>query len=184
MTTKNLILAIACLVVSGAAAATPSAAKQGAVPSALAALAKKEDKIDGITWYRDKSSPQHQNSNAAFLYIGKPAVGPSWLRLTIRYEADDWLFIQTATIVVDGVKQGVVGGRWLRDHARGRVWEWSDTAIKPEQIKMFSAMANAKAVVIRYEGSKYTVDRAVKAQELAAMRQVLKAYAELGGALK
>ena len=163
--------------------ALPCFAQPAKVPSALAALAKSEDKIEGITWYTSRSSPTSQNANAVLIYMGVKAGAP-WLRLKMQYAADDWLFIQTATVVVDGVKRGLIAGKWLRDHSGGKIWEWSDTSVEPNQVAMIAAMSTAKSVTIRYDGAKYKADRTLKPQELAAMRQVLKAYAELGGAVR
>lgn len=147
---------------------------------AVASLVKKYDKIEATTWYRDKSSPSHVNANGVYLYLGDKAES-AWLRFCIQYQSDDWLFIKSATIVVDGVKRGAIAGHWDRDHSGGRIWEWSDTAIEADQLSFLKAMTSAKEVIIRFEGDKYRKDRTLSKQELAAMRNVLAAYKELGG---
>jgi hypothetical protein len=61
---------------------------------ALATMRKVEDKVQGVTFYYDKGSPQYINSKSEiWLYIAKAPGSQPELRLIITYVADDWLFI-------------------------------------------------------------------------------------------
>ena len=144
-------------------------------------MRKRVDQVDKITWYSDKSTPSYNNVNATYLYLGDDASGPG-MRFKIQYAAHNWLFIQSAIIVIDGEKRGSLGGEWKRDHDT-RIWEWIDVPVSRDNIKLVRDMANAKKVLIRFEGRQYQKDREVSATELKAMRNILEAYKELGGTL-
>jgi hypothetical protein len=62
-------------------------ATKGANDAALAKMVKKVDKMDDVTWYRDKSSPATSNRNNVFLYIGQKG-GATFLRLKFQYASD------------------------------------------------------------------------------------------------
>lgn len=148
--------------------------------TAVASLAKKHDKIEAITWYQDKSSPMHANANGAYIYMGDKGE-TAWLRLRVQFHSDDWLFIKSATFVINGEKRGLIEGRWERDNSGGKVWEWSDSSVGDEQLGLLKAMASAKEVIIRFDGAKYRRDRTLNKSELSSIKNVLKAYTELGG---
>ena len=63
-------------------------------------LNKKYDDMNEITWYEDKSSGGY--TSKFYAYIGKKENSAPWLRMYIRYYADDWLFIESYHIKVDG----------------------------------------------------------------------------------
>lgn len=147
--------------------------------AAVASMAKKVDKVEGITWYQDQSSPKSLNKSIVMLYMGDDEKRP-WLRFRIQHYADDWLFIKTAIFVVDGVKRGVASGRWERDNG-SHIFEWLDVQVDDEQRKLIDDIANGSEVIMRLEGRHYSKDRVLSKSEQAAMKNVLKAYFELGG---
>jgi hypothetical protein len=166
--------------------AKPIAAAAPAKPvrkpgAAVAAMAKSTDKIEKTDWYRDKTSPQYNNVNGVFAYMGATDSNV-WLRLRFQYEAEDWLFIERAIIVVDGAKIGEATGRWERDND-SRVWEWLDVPVRDSEMAMVKAMAGAKEVTIRYEGQQYRKDRTLRPNEIKAFQRVLAAYKEMGGVI-
>lgn len=156
-------------------AAQLPARKPGA---AVAAMAKEFDKVDGITWYRDKNSPRHANVNGVFAYLGDKN-DRAWLRFRIQYAGEDWLFVKKAIFIADGTRLEATG-EWERDN-KSTVWEWLDVSADPEQIQLIHSIASAKEVTLRLEGQQYHRDRKLTQQELKSMRNVLAAYAELGG---
>jgi hypothetical protein len=110
------------------------------------------------------------------LYIGDKDARP-WLRLEIQYYADTWLFVQTATFVVDGEKRSTNSGGWERDNDT-HIYEWLDIGIDQ---KLAQDIANGEEVILRLKGKHYQKDRTLTKAEKTAMKNVLKAYAELGG---
>ncbi len=178
------------------ASPAPNAAPAGSAPGAddgtrrkaaarssktLASLRKKTDKIEGIDWYFDTSSPSSLAANNVQVYLGMRPGGTPWLRLKMQYTDSDWLFIQDAIVVVDGRKFATVSGSWERDND-STVYEWLDIPVESDNLPTVRAMAGAKEVTIRYEGRQYHRDRKLSPRELQAMRHVLSAYTEQGGA--
>jgi hypothetical protein len=149
--------------------------------SALRAMVKDTDKVEGIDWYRDKSSPQYNNQNGFFLYIGKKAAGNPFLRLRVQYYADDWLFIESFIVVADGQRFDRVGTKFERDNASGDIWEWYDEAALAADVEMIRAVIASKDALIRFMGSQYHRDKPITAAQKAALGNVLSAYEALGG---
>jgi hypothetical protein len=146
--------------------------------AAVAALVKEADKVEGITWYRDRNSPQHANVNGVFAYIGDKN-NRAWLRFRIQYAGDDWLFVKKAIFIADGTRLEATGN-WERDN-KSTVWEWFDVSADADTAQLIRSIAQAKDVTMRLEGQQYHRDRKLSGSEQKALRNVLSAYAELGG---
>ena len=145
-----------------------------------AGMAKQVDKIENITWYRDKATPGVPLRTIAYLYMGEQN-GSSWLRLKVQYWANTWLFVDRALIVVDGEKRGELSGPWKRDNGSGSIWEWLDLAVNGQNSGVVKAMAGAKAVTIRFYGDRGYIDHKMSAADLKALSNMVKAYEALGG---
>lgn len=150
---------------------------------ALARMRKTHDSVKGVTWYRDPSSPRFVNSRSAiFLYIGDRETGAPWMRLSINYVAEDWLFIEKYTIKADEETFTISPGYGeIETDNSTTIWEWYDTTAGPRELRIARAIANADEVVIRYEGSQYYRDRVVRRAEKTALRNVLNAFEALQG---
>jgi hypothetical protein len=148
--------------------------------TALQKMAKKTDKVEGVDWYRDKSSPQFTNYNGFFLYIGKKGSQAPWLRLRIQYNADDWLFIESFLIVADGKRFDFPAATFERDND-SEIWEWYDEPASTSDIQMIRAVIDSKEAVIRLNGRQYRKDKTITSAQKAALRNVLDAYKALGG---
>lgn len=146
-----------------------------------AALVKSVDDVEGITWLRDKATPKTPIRTIAFLYMGtKPGAAP-WLRFKVQYWGESWLFVEKAIIVIDGVRQPEIQGKWDRDHSAGSVWEYRDLGVSAASAPVLKAMAAAARVVIRFEGRRSYSDYKVPAGELQAIGRMIAAFEELGG---
>ncbi|WP_415376799.1 hypothetical protein [Patiriisocius sp. Uisw_017] len=144
----------------------------------------KYDDINEITWYRDKTSPQYNNYNGFFGYFGKSNTGIPFLRLRIQYAADDWLFIESYIIKVDGITYTIEEekyGEIETDNGSGGVWEWLDRAVSEDELQIMRAVANGKDVKIRFNGKQYRKDKTINSTQKAALRNVLDAFDALGG---
>lgn len=152
---------------------------------ATSKMRKEYDEMKGITWYYDKTSPQYVNSRSAlYAYIGQEEVGEPILRLVITYTSEDWLFIEKYLIKVDERTYTISEdsyGEIKTDNGYGGVWEWIDRAVSDTEYEILNAIANGKAVKIRYEGSEYYKDRDITSSEKQALKNVLDAYKSLGG---
>lgn len=152
---------------------------------ALALMYKKKDSVTGGVWYRDPSSPRYINRNGFYLLFGgDPSSSPDlWLK--IQYYADDWLFIRSYTINVDGTKYdlypGLLGNEVETDNDYGMIWEWWETRVEPnsEELEIVEAIIKSKRAVIRFNGSQYYDDRTITSTEKRALSNALKAYRAL-----
>lgn len=148
--------------------------------SALQKMSKKTDKIESVDWYRDKSSPAYNNQNGFFLYIGKGSTSAPWLRLRIQYFADDWLFIESFSVVADGQRFERGRVKFERDHD-SKIWEWYDENLTDADLQMIKALIASKEAVIRFNGRQYQKDKTITASQKAALQNALDAYKALGG---
>jgi hypothetical protein len=184
----SLVLAMAATLPGYASA---QAAAQTPPPTALdplKGLAVSRDKMRGLTWYQHPTSPKHVNSNGFYLYFAKDDSGHfAPLRLVVRYNASDWLFVHKAWAKADGVTVVIPqsAGRsmgWERDHRGGEIWEWSDVPLMlPAEISAVRQLASAKSVTVRFEGRQYYADKELSAQQLKALREVIAAYERATG---
>ena len=141
--------------------------------AALGKMSKKFDAFQEITWYQSPSSTKYRNANAFHLYFGVSNGSPAGLRLVIQYFADDWLFINSAKVNVDGVIYTVGSSEWERDNDSD-IWEWIDEPLSDRSL--IEAIIKSKSSVIRFEGTQYYDTRTISATQKRALRDVLDAY--------
>jgi hypothetical protein len=139
---------------------------------ALSKLSKRYDKFQDITWYSSPNSPRYRNYNAFYIYFGSSDNSKLTLRLVVQYESDDWLFIDSAAVNVDGENYSI-SGDWERDN-NSRIWEWIDE--KLDNREMIEAIITSKSAIIRFEGNQYYNTRTISTAQKQAMRDVLLAY--------
>lgn len=147
-------------------------------------MSKKYDDVNEVTWYRDKSSPAYVNYNGFFAYIGQSNGGKPWLRLAIHYAADDWLFIESYIIKVDGRTYTISEdsyGEIKTDNGSGGIWEWLDRQVGSAEFEIIKAVANGKDVKIRFSGKQYYKDKIITEHQKTALKNALDAYEALGG---
>jgi hypothetical protein len=145
---------------------------------------KKYDDVNEITWYRDKTSPTYVNYNGFYSYIGQSSGSKPWLRLAIQYAADDWLFIESYIIKVDGRTYTISEnsyGEIKKDNGSGGIWEWLDREVGSSEYEIIKAVANGKEVKIRFSGKDYHKDKIITQQQKTALKNILDAYEALGG---
>ena len=149
--------------------------------TALQKMTKDTDKIEGVVWYRDKSSPTYNNQNGFFLYIGKSITGGKpWLRFRVQYHAEDWLFIESFIVMADNQKFERNRLRFERDND-SKIWEWYDSTVTEADLHMIRTIIASKNSVIRFNGRQYRKDKPITSSQKQALRNVLDAYKVLGG---
>lgn len=149
-------------------------------------LIKTTDKLEGISWYRDKSSPRYINKNGFYLYLSSSlGYGTPSLRLKIQFKDDEWLFIKEYQVFVDGLKFSIQPeyGEIKRDNGYDGVWEWLDIWVDENEFEMLNAIKNGKDIKIRYISDNYHRDRALTLTEKEAIINILNVYSKLGGKL-
>jgi len=159
------------------------ARKAAAQKAAVSAMRVNHDKFQGETWYTDRTSPIYRNANGFYLYFGVSDGSTDPLRLVMQYYASDWLFINSAMVLVDGQTYDIGpinSSSWERDND-SMIWEWSDTEAGDYDLETIRAIIKSKSAVIRYDGDQYHDDRTITAGQKAALARVLTAYEALGG---
>lgn len=148
------------------------------IKQTLSAFRKKVDEIKEIEWYYDHATSEYINTNDIHLYIGVPKHGDPFLRLRIRYTADNWLFIEKYIIKADDSKYTMLPGYFnvQRDNSGGEIWEWYDTSPTSNEIEMIRSIIESEQTTLRHEGSQYYNDRTITNSEKRALKNVLDAY--------
>ena len=141
--------------------------------AALGNLSKRYDAFQDITWYKSQLSPKYRNANAFYLYFGVSNGSATNLRLVIQYYADDWLFIDSARVNVDGEIYSVGGSEWEKDFDSD-IWEWSDEPLSDRSL--IEAIIKSKTSVIRFDGTQYYGTRTISSSQKRALQDVLDAF--------
>lgn len=144
---------------------------------AFALLDKSYDKVQGITWYEPTERPYYADTRSYVLpYIGIQN-GNAWLRLAYWYTADDWIFWENLTIMVDGKKYyEYVGAFGTERDNDTEVWEYYDKAATDDDIEMLWAIANSVETIVRFQGDNYHYDLTISSSDKNAIKKVLTAY--------
>ncbi len=140
---------------------------------AISKMSKKRDSFESITWYKDRSSPRYTNQNAFYLYFGVSDGVANNLRMKVQYFDDDWLFVESAKVNVDGEVFTLSCTDWERDNNQ-YIWEWCD--IQLDNRPMIEAIIKSRNAVIKFDGDQYYDTRTITSSQKRALRNVLKAY--------
>ncbi len=160
------------------------------IEQATKKMRKKVDKLENITWYRDRTSPQYTNYNGFFLYVGDGGFNFPTLRLRIQYKDSDWLFIEQYVIYVDGLKYKTIETKYgdvERDNGSGGVWEWLDIPVYKNTEDIISdfdvirAVINGEDVKLKLIGKQYSKVKSITKTQKNALKNVLEVYEVLGG---
>ena len=148
-----------------------------------------EDKVEGVTWYTHKSTPQYIDIRSYISpYIGVRDTG-AWICIRYNYTGDDWIFWEKLTIVIDGerITKNFRYSDIHRDNDYPSVWEYYDEALgwneklTSKDLTMLSKIANSNETIIRFEGDDHVYDLVVTAQDKAVIRDVLALYGAMVG---
>lgn len=149
---------------------------------AFSRLRSNYDEFRDITWYRDYSSPTYINRDGFFVYFGYDSNGVTDLHLKMQYFADDWLFIDQASVNVDGETFALSETSFERDND-STIWEWQDITIIGDTSSpiilgrdILERIAYSNSAIVRYSGSQYYHDEYISATQKRAIRNVLEAY--------
>lgn len=150
-------------------------ARRKQVGEALAGLSRQYDRIQEVAFYHAKGG--EALSNYIEVYIVVADAGNAWLRQKLHYYGDDWLFIDSYVLLVDGKKYSYGSADFERDNESGSVWEWEDKLVDGLSKEILEAIAVSKEAVIRFQGQQYHQDHTITAGEKKRIKRVLLAYA-------
>jgi outer membrane murein-binding lipoprotein Lpp len=121
-----------------------------------------KDDIDNITWYQPKLPCFFDDFEMTVLYayIGQDnETKKPWLRIVVRYQKKDWLFIHKFVIVTDN-KKYTYEKKFKREVLHnGLIKEWIDFYANEEDIKMLYDLAKSKKFKLRLYGTNYYEDQ-------------------------
>ena len=137
-----------------------------------------EDELEGITWYKAKLD-KRQYKTRIVTYFGKQKSGSPWHRMKIRYYADDWLFISSFFVVVDGKRYTFKKVDFERDNGSGSIWEWNDRPVKKKELIMLKHIIDSDSAVVRFQGKLYHADYTITRDEKLAIQHVLDAFEQV-----
>ena len=141
---------------------------------ALSALNGKYDEFSDVTWYRSSSSPTYRNVNGFYIYFGIDSNNKTLpLRLVVQYASSEWLFIESATVNVDGANYSIYG-TWERDN-NSDIWEWIDEPL--DNVELIQKIINSQSAKIRFDGQQYYDTREISSAQKRALKEVLLAHA-------
>ena len=140
-------------------------------------LKKKNDDVQGITWYYNPYFTHYTNTNLVSLYMGNNE-SSVWLRLMMSYTGDDWIFFEHAYLSYDGITREFPFNEYQdkkSDNSGGSVWEWIDLGVSNDDLVFLKEMVNGKSVKMQLRG-KYTKTRKVSTNEIKAIKEMIMAY--------
>ena len=155
-------------------------AERDAKAGALKRLKKRVDEFSGVTYYTHPAEPRYADTRSYLLPYIVEKGGAVYLRVELHYTADSWLFVDSASLNIDGkiTPFNVPDSSWKRDND-SEIWEWSDTQVTPQMRALLKEVANSKKTIVRFDGRQYYDDFTVKDQDKAAIRDIFAAEAVL-----
>lgn len=141
-------------------------------------------KLDNLTYYVDKTSPEFDSKECFYAYYTINNAGILNLNFKIRYIDTQWLNIENYLITVDQLDYTLTG-TIVKSETKGKKiykHELLDIPINSlEKFKILNAIASGSKVTALYVGeSSYKTRKITQPQQLA-IRNVIDAYFFMGG---
>ena len=165
-----------------------AAEKQRIIDTYSAKFEIDSDPFTGITWYMHGDMPNYIDIRSYIIpYIGVQGKN-TWMCIRYNYTADDWIFWETLTILVDGNKYYKFVDYFdvTRDNDT-EVWEYYDEclnynqAMDSEEVQMLREIADSNETLIRFAGDEYIYDLTVTSADKQMIRDTLALYEALLG---
>lgn len=90
-----------------------------------------------------------------------------------HYESKNWLFVEGYSVKADEFKWRSDDLKFKREHTSGTIWEWNNSEVTSERIKMLNELANANVATVRFHG-KYYDDHSVTQGQQKELKSLLK----------
>ena len=141
-----------------------------------------EDEFKGVKWISPKSKPQYRDKTGIYSYFALRDSVPENMRLVIQYGANDWLFVESYTFLIDGKTYEFSNPHIERDN-NTRIWEWSDTGVLQDGdlAVIYALLLGAKEAKIRFNGRQYHDDYTIPQSTLQSLQETKDYYLALGG---
>jgi hypothetical protein len=94
-------------------------------------------------------------------------------RIKIRYNAEDWLFIENVQFLCDDVPVSYISDTsWEHDNSGGEIFEYNDAVVTSDVRLIIEKIITSKKVKMRYNGDKYYDDRTLSENEKGRIKEV------------
>jgi len=144
-------------------------------------IKKDEFTTDNIVRYYPKNAPRYTNRNAVYCYVVTKDGVADELRFRFQYYNDDFLFIHSLQVNVDGTPYDMGISSWETDYGSGMVWEWCDDWIIGSQKDVLKAIANSKSTKFKMNGRQYYDTRTLTASQILDIKRSIELFEAFGG---
>jgi len=136
-------------------------------------LVRTTAEFDGSSWARHPSSPRYQDiRNYVTLYLIETGSGQKTMELFFNYTSrSGWLFVESASINIDGQTTRVPVGQWLRDNDT-EIWEFASLR-GDAAVTLARSIGDADRAVIRFNGQQFYDDYVVSDGDKRIIREML-----------
>ncbi|WP_071673161.1 hypothetical protein [Nioella nitratireducens] len=136
-------------------------------------LIKTTAEFDGSSWARHPSSPRYQDiRDYVTLYLIESGTGQQTMELFVNYTSrDGWLFVQNASINIDGETSRLPINQWFRDNDT-EIWEFGDIR-GDAALSLARRIADSERAVIRFNGQQFYDDYVVSDTDKRVIREML-----------
>lgn len=136
-------------------------------------LVRTTAEFDGSSWGRHPSSPRFQDiRNYVTLYLIESGSGQKTMELFFNYTSrSGWLFVESASINIDGETTRVPVGQWFRDNDT-EIWEFASMR-GDAAVALARKIADADRAVIRFNGQQFYDDYVVSDGDKRVIREML-----------
>lgn len=136
-------------------------------------LVRTTAEFDGSSWARHPSSPRYQDiRNYVTLYLIESGTGQQTMELFFNYTSrSGWLFVESASINIDGETTRVPVGQWFRDNDT-EIWEFASLR-GDAAVSLARQIAEADRAVVRFNGQQFYDDYVVSDADKRVMREML-----------
>ncbi|MEO7177079.1 MAG: hypothetical protein ABI002_14930 [Saprospiraceae bacterium] len=156
------------------------------IKNAIKGMRKKNDEIEGLTYYYDNAAPKSNNTNYIQLYLVVSGLANPTLRVKINYSGYSWLFLERCIFKANNGPRTLFLNRSqiYRDSDSGKYWEWCDLQVENDFMGIIDEITGASKPKVRCSGNQYYHDRSISEKEISGLVKVLNAYEVMGGTIR
>lgn len=129
--------------------------------------------FDGSSWSRHPSSPRYQDiRNYVTLYLLESGAGTQSMELFVNYTSrTGWLFVESASINIDGEVSRIPISHWSRDND-SEIWEYGGVQ-GIAALNLARKIAESDRSVIRFNGRDFYDDHVVSKTDKKVLQEML-----------
>lgn len=134
-------------------------------------LKVEKDEFKQLSFYEHKKQPKGWCNDVSIYIVREGA--EMFGRLKIKYNAEDWLFVENVQFLCDDVPVTYIPATsWEHDNSGGEVFEYNDAVITNDIKPIIESIINAKKVKIRCNGDQYYDDRTMSEGEKNRLKEM------------